>query len=122
MISVRIALLLAAAVMTDNVALSDAGPFQVNAYLCETTDYAIAFAAAKSQDNESDFAKDLVGRIAKREVCGRYVGVAFLKDQKIVLNEGYLYRVTALQFKEDNRIGWAAERTFAVRGRSDRQI
>ena len=48
--------------------------------------------------------------------------VAFLKDLKIVLNEGYLYRVTALQFKEDNRIGWAAEHTFAVRGRSDRQI
>jgi hypothetical protein len=46
--------------------------------------------------------------------------IAYLKDQKIVLNEGYLYRVTALQFKEDKRIGWAAERTFAVRGRSDR--
>jgi hypothetical protein len=97
--------------------VSEAGPFHVNAYLCETSRYAIEFAAAVSQGEEVESAKDIVGKAAKREVCGRYVGVALMQEQKIILSDGVLYRITALRFKEDNKIGWTAETTFAADNR-----
>jgi hypothetical protein len=94
--------------------VSDTVPFHVNAYLCETSQYAIEFAGAVSKGEEVESAKDIVGKAAKREVCGRYVGVASVQKQKIILSDGVLYRIIALRFKEDNKIAWTAEMTFAA--------
>lgn len=92
----------------------DADSFPVNAYLCETADYAMDFAAAMANDAEEEYAKDIVGRIAQREVCGRYTGVAAIEQQKVVVNDGIMYRVTAVRFREDHKLAWYAERIFAV--------
>ncbi len=92
----------------------DADSFPVNAYLCETADYAMDFAAAVANDAEEEYAKDIVGRIARREVCGRYMGVAAIQEQKVVVSGGIMYRVTAVRFREDHKLAWFAERVFAV--------
>ncbi len=96
----------------------DAGPFEVDRYLCESPEYAMDFASAVAGNAEEEYAKDIVGKIAKREVCGRYTGVAFIQDQKTVVSGGFMYRLTALRFREDQRVAWAAERVFAVENRS----
>ncbi len=61
---------------------SETGLFAVNRYLCESARYAMDFAAAVAGDQEEEFAKNTVGKIAKREVCGRYVGIASIEDQR----------------------------------------
>lgn len=94
--------------------VSDFGLFHVNAYLCETSQYAVEFAAAVSGGDEVDLAKDVVGKVAKREVCGRYVGVASVEEQKVILSGGVMYKITALRFQEDHKIAWIAETTFAA--------
>ena len=91
-----------------------AGPFAVDRYLCESAEYAMDFASAVANNMEEEYAKDIVGRIAKREVCGRYVGVAFIQAQETVVNDGFLYKLTALRFREDGKLAWVAERVFAV--------
>lgn len=98
---------------TANGQVSDAGPFHVNAYLCETSQYAIEFAAAVSRGEEVELAKDVVGKAARREVCGRYIGVASVQEQKIISSDGVLYRITALRFREDSKVAWVAETSFA---------
>ena len=98
------------------VQLRDIGPFAVNAYLCESAEYAVDFAAAIAANREEEFAKNTVGKIAKREVCGRYIGVASIEEQKVIVNEGIIYRLTALRFVEDNKVAWVAERVFSVDG------
>ncbi len=95
---------------------NETGPFAVNGYLCESAEYAVDFAAAVASDEEEEFAKNIVGKIAKREVCGRYMGVASVEDQKVVVSDGIIYRLTALRFREDGRLAWMAERVFAVEG------
>jgi hypothetical protein len=90
--------------------------FAVNRYLCESAEYAIDFAAAVASDEEEEFAKNTVGKIARREVCGRYTGFASIEDQKVIVNDGIMYRLTALRFREDGKLAWAAERVFAVEG------
>ena len=79
-------------------------------------EYAMDFAAAVASDQEEEFAKNTVGKIARREVCGRYKGVASIEDQKVIVNDGIMYRLTALRFREDGKLAWAAERVFAVEG------
>ncbi|MEI9916587.1 MAG: hypothetical protein WDN29_13245 [Methylovirgula sp.] len=95
---------------------SETGLFAVNRYLCESAEYAVDFAAAVAGDQEEEFAKNTVGKIAKREVCGRYVGIASIEDQKVVVNDGFMYKLTALRFHEDGKLAWVAERVFAVEG------
>ncbi len=95
---------------------NEAGAYPVNGYLCESAEYAMDFAAAVAGNAEEEYAKDIVGKIAKREVCGRYVGVAFVQEQKTVVNDGIIYRLTALRFREDQKVAWLAERVFAVDG------
>jgi hypothetical protein len=109
----------ATAATAANGQVSDSGPFRVNAYLCETSQYAIEFAAAVSRGEENEFAKDIVGKAAGREVCGRYIGVALVQEQRIILSGGIMYKLTALRFQEDNKIAWAAESTFAAEDRSE---
>jgi len=92
------------------------GPYAVDRYLCETPEYAVDFADAVANNAEEDFAKDIVGKIAKREVCGRYVGTAFIQEQKTMISEGFVYKLTALRFREDGKLAWVAERIFAVEG------
>jgi hypothetical protein len=111
------ALVVTSALMTFPVAAQQergADSFTVNAYLCETADYAMDFAAAIANDSEEEYAKDVVGRIAQREVCGRYMGVAAIEEQKVVVSGGIMYRLTALRFREDHKLAWVAERVFAV--------
>jgi CRISPR/Cas system CMR-associated protein Cmr3 (group 5 of RAMP superfamily) len=95
---------------------NETGSFAVNGYLCESAEYAMDFAAAVASDEEEEFAKNTVGKIAKREVCGRYVGIASIEDQKVIVNDGIIYKLTALRFHEDGKLAWAAERVFAVEG------
>jgi hypothetical protein len=95
---------------------NETGLFAVNRYLCESAEYAMDFAAAVASDQEEEFAKNTVGKIARREVCGRYKGVASIEDQKVIVNDGIMYRLTALRFREDGKLAWAAERVFAVEG------
>jgi hypothetical protein len=95
---------------------NETGLFAVDRYLCESAEYAIDFAAAVASDQEEEFAKNTVGKIARREVCGRYTGFASIEDQKVVVNDGIMYRLTALRFREDGKVAWAAERVFAVEG------
>jgi hypothetical protein len=105
------------ALMTHSVAAqqgSEATSFPVSAYLCETAAYAVDFAAAVANEAEEEFAKDIVGRLAKREVCGRYRGIAVIEEQKVVVADGIMYRLTALRFREDGRLAWSAERVFAM--------
>lgn len=105
---------MALAASTADGQVSDFGPFHVNAYLCETSQYAVDFAAAVSGGDTVEKAKDIVGKLAKREVCGRYIGIASVEEQRVILSDGAIYRITALQFQEDHKIAWAAETTFAA--------
>jgi hypothetical protein len=98
--------------------LRDATPYAVNDYFCESADYAVAFAAAVAANADEEFAKDIVGKTAKREVCGRYIGMAAVDQEKTVIAGGIVYRLTELRFREDQKIAWRAERIFAVRGDS----
>ncbi|MGO9133480.1 MAG: hypothetical protein ACLP8A_05445 [Methylovirgula sp.] len=118
--------MLAAAVLAlglSVIAASDDGAasYPVNAYLCESAEYAMAFASAIAADNDEEIAKDVVGKIAKREVCGRYIGEAFIQQQKTVVEKGIIYRLIALQFREDKRVAWLAERVFDVQDHSSLQ-
>lgn len=110
-------LTMTAAQAADN-RIADAGPFYVNAYLCDASQYAVQFATAVSRGKQLEEAKDIVGKAAKKEVCGRYIGIASIEEQKMIVSDGVVYRLTALLFKEDKRIAWAAELTFANEGRS----
>jgi len=105
---------------SDNDAF-DPAPYPVNGYLCESAEYAMAFATAVAANASEEFAKNVVGRIAKREVCGRYIGIAFIQQQKTVVEKGVVYRLTALQFREDKKIAWLAERVFDVQDHSSMQ-
>jgi len=96
----------------------DPAPYPVNGYLCESAEYAMAFATAIAANADEEFAKNVVGKIAKREVCGRYIGVASIQQQKTVIERGFVYRLTALQFREDKKIAWLAERIFDVQDRT----
>jgi len=82
----------------------DPQPHSVNGYFCESAEYAMAFATAFAADADEEFAKNVVGKIAKREVCGRYVGVASIQQQETIIKKGIVYRVTALQFREDRLV------------------
>ena len=99
----------------------DPTPYPVNGYLCESAEYAMAFASAIAANADEEFAKNVVGKIARREVCGRYIGVASIQEQKTVIEKGYVYRLTALQFREDNKVAWLAERVFDIQDRSSVQ-
>ena len=90
------------------------GLYAVDRYLCESEEYAVDFASAVANNEEEELAKDIVGKIAQREVCGRYVGVAFIEKQKTIVSDGFLYKLTALRFREDGKLAWVAERVFAV--------
>jgi len=92
----------------------DPAPYPVNGYLCESAQYAMVFATAIAANANEEFAKNVVGKIAKREVCGRYIGIAFIQQQKTVIEKGFVYRLTALEFPEDNKVAWLAERVFDV--------
>jgi hypothetical protein len=84
-------------------------PFHINAYLCDTPQYAIELASTESRGTEEEVANDIVGRAHKKEVCGKFIGFASVQEQKTILKDGITYKVTALQFKEDDRIAWTAE-------------
>ena len=99
----------------------DPAPYPVNGYLCESAEYAMAFATAIAANADEEFAKNVVGKIARREVCGRYIGVAAIQEQKTVIEKGFVYRLTALQFREDKRVAWLAERVFDIQDRSSVQ-
>ena len=99
----------------------DPTPYPVNGYLCESAEYAMAFAGAIAANADEEFAKNVVGKIARREVCGRYIGVASIREQKTVIEEGFVYRLTALQFREDRKVAWLAERVFDIPDRSSVQ-
>ena len=92
----------------------DPAPHPVNGYFCESAEYAMAFATAFAADADEEFAKNVVGKIARREVCGRYVGVASIQQQETVTEKGFVYRLTALRFREDNKVAWLAERLIDV--------
>jgi hypothetical protein len=116
-------LMLAAILVASGLATSPASApwhyvdlFSVNAYLCESAEYAMDFAAAVADNEQEEYAKNVVGKIAKREVCGRYIGVASIQEQKVIINGGILYKLTSLRFTEDNKVAWVAERVFAVEG------
>ena len=95
----------------------DPAPHPVNGYFCESAEYAMAFATAFAADADEEFAKNVVGKIAKREVCGRYVGVASIQQQETVTEKGFVFRLTALRFREDNKVAWLAERLIDVQDR-----
>ena len=99
----------------------DPAPYPVNGYLCESAEYAMAFASVIAANADEEFAKNVVGKIARREVCGRYIGVASIQEQKTVIEKGYVYRLTALQFREDKKVAWLAERIFDIQDRSSVQ-
>ena len=92
----------------------DSAPHPVNGYFCESAEYAMAFATAFAADADEEFAKNVVGKIAKREVCGRYVGVASIEQQDTITERGFVYRLTKLRFVEDNKVAWLAERVIDV--------
>ena len=96
----------------------DPAPYPVNGYLCESAEYAMAFATAIAANADEEFAKNVVGKIAKREVCGRYIGVASIQQQETIIEKGFVYRLTALQFREDKKVAWLAERIFDVQDHS----
>lgn len=85
----------------------------VDAFLCDTPRHATQFAAAVAQGESVEMAKDAVGRLAQKEVCGLYRGNASIASEQIVLEDGIAYKLTQLRFAKDNRVAWLAERTFA---------
>lgn len=94
--------------------------YHVDNVLCETPRYAIAYTAAVGNGEQEEMAKDIVGKAAHREVCGRFVGKAIILEQKTVFEQGAAYRLTAFRFEEDNRVAWVAEATFAIEGHDQR--
>lgn len=92
-----------------------AGSVEINEILCESPRFAMDFAAAMSKGDAAELAKDAVGREAHREVCGRFIGLAVPGEPIVATSEGVVYQLIAYRFKEDNRIGWLAQTSFALR-------
>lgn len=85
----------------------------VSGFLCDSAVHAIQFADARAAGDGEEIAKDRVGRTAKAEVCGRYVGLAAIETEQVKLDAGTAYKLTAFRFKTDHRVAWLAERSFA---------
>jgi hypothetical protein len=83
--------------------------FHVNAYLCQTAEYAIKFAAVASRVDQEEEASAIVGKAFNGEVCGKYIGFASVEKREIIVEDGIPYILLALRFKEDNRLAWTAE-------------
>lgn len=83
-------------------------------FLCDDAAHAIQFAARiASHGDEEEMAADYVGKRAGAQVCGFFAGKATVESQKIVVQDGMLYRLTAFRFVEDHRLAWLAEVSFA---------
>ncbi len=94
-------------------ASADERTVRLNRFLCSAPVHSVRFANAKALGESDEIAKDQVGRVAKAEVCGRYTGVAAIESETIKLDGGVSYKLTAIRFKEDHKLAWLAETTFA---------
>jgi hypothetical protein len=99
----------APAVLAADSQTSRAESFHVNAYLCETPEYAIKFAMVASRVDQDEEASAIVGKAFNREVCGKYIGFASVEKKDKVVEDGIAYTLIALRFKEDDRVAWTAE-------------
>lgn len=85
----------------------------VSAFLCDSSVHAVQFADIIAKGDGEELAKDRVGRMAKAEVCGRYSGIATIESESVTLQNGIAYKLTAFRFREDQKIAWLAETSFA---------
>lgn len=109
MITCAIIMIAAPAVLAADTQNSDKESFHVNAYLCETPEYAIKFAMVASRVDQDEEASAIVGKAFNGEVCGKYIGFASVEKRETVIEDGIAYTLIALRFREDGKVAWAAE-------------
>jgi hypothetical protein len=109
MIVCAITMIATSAVLAADAGNSDKEAFHVNAYLCETPEYAIKFAMVASRVDQDEEASAIVGKAFNGEVCGKYIGFASVEKREKVIEDGIAYTLIALRFREDNRVAWTAE-------------
>jgi hypothetical protein len=99
------------------VCAQDRAVYIVDNNLCSGPIDAIRYAGAIANGQESEMAKDVAGRAAGAEVCGRYVGKAVISSQREVNVDGQMYRLTEFKFEDartDRQTGWIAESVFDI--------
>ncbi len=109
MITCATIMISAPAVLAAETRSSEKESFHVNAYLCQTAEYAIKFAGVASRVDQDEEASAIVGKAFNGEVGGKDIGLASVEKREIVVEDGIPYIVLALRFKEDNRLAWTAE-------------
>jgi hypothetical protein len=84
-------------------------PEKLNAILCKTEDQAIAVAIAMSSGKTEPIAVDAVNKVARAEVCRRYIGYAVVEIEKTENREGGLFMLAGVRFVEGGPLAWTAD-------------
>jgi hypothetical protein len=83
-------------------------PINIDVMVCDTPDHAVAYALAIDNGAVDDEAKDVVGRAAGAEVCGKFMGLATVDEEKTVREKGVTYKITAFKFTGVGKMRWSA--------------
>ena len=86
-----------------------AAPQKLNAILCKTEEQAIAVAIARSSGKTEPIAVNDVNKVARAEVCGRYIGYARVEIEKTENRNGGLFMLAGVRFVEDGALAWTAD-------------
>jgi hypothetical protein len=89
--------------------VTKAAPQKLNAILCKTEDQAIAVAVALSSGKTEPIAVNDVNKVARAQVCGRYIGYALVEIEKTENRNGGLFMLAGVRFIEDGALAWTAD-------------
>ena len=84
-------------------------PEKLNAILCKTEDQAIAVAIGMSSGKTEPIAVDDVNKVARAEVCRRYIGYAVVEIEKTETRDGGLFMLAGVRFVADGPLAWTAD-------------
>ena len=83
-----------------------APPQKINVSKTEAQAISLASSMADGQTEPMDI--DRVNKVAREEVCGRYIGYASVEVKKTENHKGGLFMLAGLRFAEDDALGWTA--------------
>ena len=92
-----------------------APPQKINVTLCKTEAQAISLASSIADGQTEPMAIDRVDKVAREEVCGRYIGYASVEVEKTENHKGGLF-MAGLRFAEDDARGWTASWVAPING------
>jgi hypothetical protein len=91
-----------------------APPQKINVSKTEAQAISLASSMADGQTEPMDI--DRVNKVAREEVCGRYIGYASVEVKKTENHKGGLFMLAGLRFAEDDALGWTASWVVPING------